>query len=77
VHDLFDLERDPEETDDSVVTTTWHDGEPISEAVCYFELCAYPSADFEKDCIDWVALAVADESWEKEMRDALIKGFDD
>lgn len=76
VHDLFDLERDPEETDERVVVTTWHADEPLSEAVCYFDLCAYPSADFERDCTDWVALAVANGNWEEEIRAALVKGFD-
>jgi hypothetical protein len=77
VHDLFDLERDPDETGQSVVVTTWHDDDPISEAVCYFDLCAYPAADFENDCSDWVAIAVGNQSWEEEIRRALAKGFDD
>jgi hypothetical protein len=77
VHDLFDLERDPNETDERVVVTTWHDDEPLSEAVCYFDLCACPSSDFERDCNDWVAIAVGDKRWEEEMRTALINGFDE
>jgi hypothetical protein len=76
VHDLFDLERDPNETDERVVVTTWHEDEPLSEAVCYFDLCAYPSSDFERDCSDWVAIAVGNKRWEEEMRTALIDGFD-
>ena len=77
VHDLFDLQRDPDETDDRVVVTTWHENEPVSDAVCYFDLCAYPSSDFEQDCLDWIAIAVGDESWESEISAALVKGFDD
>lgn len=77
VHDLFDLERDPDETDGQVVVTTWHENESISEAVCYFDLCAYPSLDFERDCSDWIAIAVGDESWEKEISAALFKGSGD
>jgi hypothetical protein len=77
VHDLFDLERDPNETDESVVVTTWHDDEPLSEAVCYFDLCANPSADFEHDCNDWVAVAVGEKRWEEEIRTALVNGFDE
>jgi hypothetical protein len=76
VHDLFDLERDPDETDERVVVTTWHADEPLSEAVRYFDLCAYPSTDFERDCSDWVAIAVGDQCWEEGMRTALISGFD-
>lgn len=73
VHDQFDLERDPNETDDQVVTTSWHDDEPLSEAVWYFDFCAYPSADFEGSCTDWVAISVANEGWEKEFRRALTE----
>lgn len=76
VHDLFDEERDPDETDERVVVTTWHDNESIADAVCYFDLCAYPSADLEHDCRDWVAIAVGNELWEQEIRRALIEGFD-
>ena len=75
VHDLFDEERDPNETDETVVMTTWHDNEPISEAVCHFDLCAYPADDFKADCNDWVAISVGNESWKEEMRSALIEGF--
>jgi hypothetical protein len=77
VHDLFDWERDPDETDENLVCTTWHADEPISEAVCYFELNAYPSSDFEQDCSDWIAIAVGNENWESEITAALIKGFGD
>ena len=76
VHDQFDIKRDPNETDERVIVTTWHENEPLSEAVCYFDLCAYPSADFERDCIDWVAIAVGNKRWAKEMRTVLINGFD-
>jgi hypothetical protein len=76
VHDLFDSERDPDETDECIVVTTWHADEPITEAVCYFDLCAYPAADFEHDCTDWVAIAVGNAQWKDEICAALIKGFD-
>jgi hypothetical protein len=76
IHDLFDLERHPDETDESAVVTTWHADEPLSEAVCYFDLCACPSSDFERDCNDWVAISVGEKHWEEEMCAALIDGFD-
>lgn len=66
VHDQFDLERDMNETDGRVVTT-WHDDEPLSEAVWYFAFNAYPSDDFEEDCKDWVAISVGNEAWEREL----------
>lgn len=73
VHDQFDLERDPNETDGRVVTTTWHDDEPLSEAVWYFAFNARPSDDFEEDCKDWVALSVGSEAWERELSSSLIQ----
>lgn len=76
VHDLFDEARDPEETDERVVVTTWHDNESIEDAVCFFDLCAYPSDDFERDCRDWVAIAVGNKRWEEQICKALNDGFD-
>ena len=75
VHDLFDIERDPKETDERLVVTTWHDRETILEAACYFDLCALPPSDFERDCTDWVAIAVDHEDWGAEITDALLRGF--
>jgi glutamyl/glutaminyl-tRNA synthetase len=72
VHDQFDLERDPNEPDGRVVTTTWHDDEPLSEALWYFANCAYPDDAFEFDCRDWVALSVGNVEWEREIRSELV-----
>ena len=68
VHDQFDLERDPAETEGTVVPTTWHDNEPLEEAVWYFAHNAYPSDDFDKSCQDWVALSIGNDEWEQELR---------
>ena len=71
VHDLFDLERDPNEPEGKEVTTTWHDGEPLSEALWFFRNNAYPDDDFEANCHDWVALSVANSEWLKEITSEL------
>ena len=68
VHDQFDLERHP----DSEVETTWHSDETLEEALWYFANVAYPDDSFERDCRDWVALAVANDAWEEGIRTELI-----
>jgi len=72
VHDQFDLERDPNEPDGRVVMTTWHVGEPISEALWFFANCAFPADDFAPDCTDWVAISVANQDWEQEITGELV-----
>ncbi len=72
VHDQFDLERDPNETDGRVVMTTWHDEEPLAETAWEFANCAYPSEEFEVGCTDWVAIAVGNADWGRELRDELV-----
>ncbi len=72
VHDQFDLVRDPNEPDGSVVVTTWHDDEPLTEALWYFANVAYPDDAFESDCRDWVAISVGNIEWGREIRSELI-----
>jgi hypothetical protein len=73
VHDQFDLERDPSEPDGRVVMTTWHDNEPISEALWSFANVAYPDDEFEADCSDWVAISVANQKWEQKIMNELVE----
>ena len=42
VHDLFDLERMPDEPKGRVVMTTWHSKESLSEALWFFANCVEP-----------------------------------
>lgn len=72
VHDQFDLERNPDEPDESIVMTTWHDDESLGEALWYFANCAYPDDTFEQDCCDWVAISVASNDWEQTINSELI-----
>lgn len=73
VHDLFDLERLPEEPRDRVVMTTWHSKESLSKALWFFEYCAEPADGFAADCRDWVAFSIANESWAQHIRTTLIE----
>ncbi|MCU1227067.1 MAG: hypothetical protein JWQ42_5160 [Edaphobacter sp.] len=72
VHDLFDLERMPNEPRGRVVMTTWHSKESLSEALWFFENCVEPDDGFEADCTDWIALSVKNDSWGQQIRTALI-----
>ena len=72
VHDQFDIEREPNEPDGHVVPTTWHDDEPLEEALWYFANVAYPDDSFEFDCRDWVAIAVGCSKWEEQIRAELV-----
>lgn len=53
--------------------TTWHDNEPLSEALWFFANAAFPDERFAPDCTDWVAVAVGNESWEREFREQLTE----
>ena len=72
VHDLFDLERLPQEPRDRVVMTTWHSKESLSKALWFFEHCAEPTEGFAADCGDWVALSIESMSWAEQIRAAFI-----
>jgi hypothetical protein len=71
VHDLFDdvvrLEM-PEETEDSVIMTTWHARESLAEAVGFFRDVAEPAGGFAAACRDGVAVVVGNAAWQEEIR---------
>jgi len=46
IHDLSKeviVPRNPNESAETVIMTTWHDDEPLSEAVGYFRDCSWPA----------------------------------
>jgi hypothetical protein len=57
VHDLFDWECIPNEAEGFTVMTTWHDDEPLREAIWFFANAASPDEGFSPDCTDLVAIA--------------------
>jgi hypothetical protein len=74
VHDVFDeaiLTCHPNETDRSVIMTTWHADERLEEGVWFFLNTAFPAEDFEKSCKAMLAVSVADEEWAKQINSAL------
>lgn len=75
VHDTIDqaiIQQNPDETDTNVVITTWHDKDPISEAVWFFLNCAWPADDYVHTCSDWVAAVIGNPAWEAEVRAKLL-----
>ena len=70
IHDLFDaaaIELDPEQTK-GVIMTTWHDDEPLEEAISYFMNCAIPDEAYQRTCRDWIFAPVASSDWERIIR---------
>ncbi|MDE3187406.1 MAG: hypothetical protein KGM96_07775 [Acidobacteriota bacterium] len=74
VHDLVDQQRAPVEPEGEIVMTSWHSKESLSEALWFFANCAEPTEGFETTCRDWVAISVANEAWEMEIREGLFEG---
>lgn len=75
VEDIFDeeiIQRNPDETDGNVVITTCHKEEALSEAVWFFLNCAWPAADYQHSCSDWVAAVIGNPTWEVEVRAKLL-----
>ena len=75
VHDAIDqaiIQRNPNETNGNVVMTTWHDKDPINEAVWFFLNCALPADDYMHGCSDWIAAPIGNPTWEAELRAKLM-----
>jgi hypothetical protein len=75
VHDVFDEERvlkNPNETSESVILTTWHSNETLQEALHFFMHSAYPAAAYEQSCRNWIAISVANPEWEQLIRTVLF-----
>jgi hypothetical protein len=71
VHDRFDEESVvgelPDGTDD-VLMTTFHPGEPLSEALWFFLNCAFATKSYEQTCTDWIIAMIGNEQWEATIR---------
>lgn len=76
VHDIFDsciVEREiiRNIASPGCVMTTWHDDEPLAEALEYFATCAIPY-ESEWSCQTWLAVSVKDQAWFEEIGEALF-----
>jgi len=76
VHDAFDqaahelgLNREG-----AVIMTTWHDGEPLTEATWFAAVSAFPDEPYADADGALVAIAVGSKEWEAEIHDYLQAG---
>ena len=72
VHDAIDhadLENDRPGT--SVLMTTWHDDEPLSEALWFFLNTAFPHELYESGCRASIAIVIDNQSWADECSESL------
>ncbi|MEP6889345.1 MAG: hypothetical protein ABI955_01455 [Nitrospirota bacterium] len=61
VRDIIDeviVNRNPGETDEDVIMTTWHDDEALNEALWFAVNSAYPAGAYEGTCETLVAITV-------------------
>jgi hypothetical protein len=75
VHDsceLAELEFDPQGAR-GVIMTTWHDDEPLSEAIWFFVSAAFPDESYEKTCLEWIVVGVGTDQWNESVRTETTK----
>jgi len=66
VHDLFDraeIERELVKDSGSVVMTTWHDNEPLEEALWFAVVNTVPAPPYDEDCTSVIAVSVSNQDW--------------
>lgn len=63
VIDETDLEVHPEETDDTVVLTTWHDSESLASALWFAVNTIGPARAYEQTCNTVMAISVGSPTW--------------
>lgn len=76
VHDIVDeLASHPDDNfgipDDACVMTTWHDSEPLEEALCFFLTNSQPDAHYEGSTRVGLAISVGSSEWAKKIAAAL------
>ncbi|MCI0342695.1 MAG: hypothetical protein L0216_16405 [Planctomycetales bacterium] len=71
VHDLFDkvcADVAPPPDDGNVIMTTWHDDEPLAEALYFALENAHAAADYLETCRAVVAVSVGSVDWDRDIR---------
>ena len=66
VHDIIDevlVDRNPGETDEDVIMTTWHDDETLEEALWFAVNSAFAVGNYEQTCMTLVTVTVANQDW--------------
>lgn len=76
VHDVIDeesVELSLTKGADVFAMTTWHDDEPLSEAILFVLMSAVPEEAHIDDCRATVAIAIGSEQWAAEIRSAFAQ----
>jgi len=76
VHDIVDeIDADPDSSlgapEGSVIMTTWHSSEPLSEALWFFLRCSFPDDHYFDSTRGAVAVSIGSEAWAAEVSAAL------
>jgi hypothetical protein len=74
VHDIFDeveLELLGARPSGSVIMTTWHDDEPLEDALWFFVNNSFPDAAYENTCHTGIALTIDNSLWASQVADYL------
>ena len=75
VHDLIDeveaLREEANPDDQSVIMTSWHRDEPLSEAIWFVLHCALPDDPYIDDCKATLAVSIGSSEWAAQIRAAL------
>jgi len=73
VHDLIDAEEigpNPPPVVDRVIMTTWHENEPLPEAVWFVLHNSWPDEAYESGCGSTLGVAIGSTAWATEIRSA-------
>jgi hypothetical protein len=74
VHDLFDsaiINREPHETEDSVIMTMWLKEESLDEALWSFLYVSFPANDYWADCGAELIIIVGNSGWAEQIKTRL------
>lgn len=76
VHDIVDeVVTTPENQfgvpEDSCIMTTWHESEPLTEALWFFLTSAYPEAHYQESTQSALAISVGSKPWAEQIGAAL------
>jgi hypothetical protein len=76
VHDIIDeIAAHPDNDfgvpEDSCIMTTWHDSEPLRDALWFFLLNSSPDEHYEKSTHSALAISVGSSEWTAEIAEAL------
>jgi hypothetical protein len=69
-HDIIDetdVETRPDQPDEGVVLTTWHDSESLAEALWFVINTISPAPAYETTCKTVLAIAVGNTEWQAEI----------